>query len=139
MGRVILCIAILMAGASDGARAQAFSVELQAITEGWTQENGILVTMGVQTELQNTATIYKTRGDVVRALHRFPVIHLVVFPVPPRDYNVYINGRNYPATERSLYAVLGGETEIQVDRVGKKRCSWKDRVVSDVTVRCDLN
>jgi hypothetical protein len=59
-----------------------------------------------------------------RWLERFPTVHLVVQPTPPRDFTVAINGEACPATERGLYKVPGGKVEVQVVRLGKPPCVW---------------
>jgi hypothetical protein len=76
-----------------------------------------------------------------QVLQKFPQIHIVVQPVPPRDYSVKINGRIYDATERALYGVAAGAiVMVRIERVGKPACDWSGRVSEDQvqTVTCAL-
>jgi hypothetical protein len=68
-------------------------------------------------------------------LQKYPQVHLVVQPVPPRDYSVKINGSTYDATEPSLYGVAAGVTiMVRVERSGKPPCEWSG-IVSDGQVQ----
>jgi hypothetical protein len=73
-------------------------------------------------------------------LERFPNIHLVVQPVPPRDYIVEINDERYPATESGLYGVAPGVVKVRVVRGTKPPCSWAGTVArgADQVVSCNL-
>ncbi|MBY0250037.1 MAG: hypothetical protein K2X54_01415 [Methylobacterium organophilum] len=55
-------------------------------------------------------------------------IRVKVRPAPPRDYVVTINGRPYPASERSIYAIPPGVVQISVLRKGKPPCNWAGAV-----------
>lgn len=57
-------------------------------------------------------------------LKRYPLIKVVVDPMPPRDYKVEINGKFYPATEQSLYGVPDGSVSVRVLRENKPPCIW---------------
>jgi hypothetical protein len=71
-------------------------------------------------------------------LQKYPKVHLIVKPVPPRDYSVKINGSTYEATEPSLYGVLSGAfTTIRVERSGKPPCLWAGVVSADDEVQID--
>jgi hypothetical protein len=64
-------------------------------------------------------------SKIGRLLQKYPQIHLIVQPVPPRDYSVKVNGSTYEATERSLYGVPPGVTiVVRVERSGKPPCQW---------------
>jgi hypothetical protein len=52
---------------------------------------------------------------------KFATVHLTVKPVPPRDYQVVINGESCPATIRGLYRVSPGTTVVNVTRPKKCR------------------
>jgi hypothetical protein len=71
-------------------------------------------------------------------LQKYPKVHLIVNPVPPRDYSVKINGSTYEATEQSLYGVVSGTfTSIRVERLGKPPCLWAGVVSADDEVQID--
>jgi len=73
-------------------------------------------------------------GDL---LQTFPQLHIVVQPVPPRDYSVKINGRTYAATEVALYGVVAGAiVMVRIERAGKPPCDWSGGQVQ--TVSCTL-
>jgi hypothetical protein len=72
-------------------------------------------------------------------LERFPTIHLIVQPVPPRDYNVTINGEDCPTTERGLYKVPFGRVEVRVERTGKPSCLWNGQLVDGRTQEVACN
>jgi hypothetical protein len=67
-----------------------------------------------------------------------PVIHVVVSPVPPRDYVVDINGKEYPASVESKYGVRPGLVVLIVRRKSLKPCVHKIVVEKNETVRCKL-
>ena len=66
-------------------------------------------------------------------IERFPTIRLVVQPTPPRDYRVSINGEDCPPTERGLYKVPIGATNVRVERSGKASCLWSGTLVDSRT------
>jgi hypothetical protein len=69
---------------------------------------------------------------LVALLERFPILHVVVQPVPPRDYVIVINGERQVATEESKYAVeRGRRTNVRVTRVGRPPCIWGPKLVED--------
>ncbi|MCJ2079888.1 hypothetical protein [Methylobacterium sp. J-090] len=75
----------------------------------------------------------RTPSDTVRAsvggfLDALANIQIKVRPLPPRDYIVTINGRSYPASERSIYAIPPGIVQISVSRKGKHPCQWAGAV-----------
>jgi hypothetical protein len=62
-------------------------------------------------------------------LQTYPRLHLVVQPVPPRDYSVKINGRTYQPTEAALYGVVAGAiVRVRIERAGKPPCEWTGTV-----------
>jgi hypothetical protein len=73
-------------------------------------------------------------------LQTFAIIRLEVKPVPPRDYRVNINGEDCPATERALYRVLPGSTNVSVLRKGKPTCNWVGDIQpgEELLVACSL-
>ncbi len=74
------------------------------------------------------------------ALEALPTVKIVVKPVPPRDFEVNINGKNYPATEKALYGVAPGTVAVTVTRKGRRPCVWNGTVVSgaEQEVSCRL-
>jgi hypothetical protein len=79
-------------------------------------------------------------GRIGSFLERFPNIHLVVVPAPPRDYIVEINDEPYPATESGLYGVAPGAVKVRVVRGTMPPCSWAGTVARgpDQEVSCNL-
>jgi hypothetical protein len=74
-------------------------------------------------------------------LQRYPQLHLLVEPVPPRDYSVKINGRAYDATEKALYGVASGVViMVRIERSGKVPCEWSGTVSEGQvqTIPCTL-
>lgn len=74
-------------------------------------------------------------------LQTYPQLHLVVQPVPPRDYSVTINGQTYDATDMGLYGVVPGATiTVRVERPGKQPCDWSGQVMGGQvqTIACTL-
>lgn len=69
---------------------------------------------------------------------KFPVIHVIVSPVPPRDYTVVINGRRYEATEESKYGVRPGSVDLMVERGALRPCIHKLVVHQDRDVECEM-
>lgn len=71
-------------------------------------------------------------------LRRFPVLHIIVTPVPPRDYTIKINGETQPVTDQSRYVVQNGMTIVTVQRVGIPPCTWREQVDTDKEISCAL-
>jgi hypothetical protein len=73
-------------------------------------------------------------------LTTYPTLHLVVQPVPPRDYSVKINGQAYSATEKALYGVAPGSVRVRIERDGKPPCEWSGMVSEGQaqTIACKL-
>lgn len=78
-------------------------------------------------------------APIVSVLKTYPVISLVVKPVPPKDYIVQINGKPYPATDQSQYAVARGHVEVKVERPGAKLCEWDKDIEKNEIVTCDFS
>jgi hypothetical protein len=78
---------------------------------------------------------------IFSVLISYPQIHVLVQPVPPRDYLVRVNGRTYASTEEGLYGVRADElVMVRVERMGKPPCDWSGTVPSGqiMSVKCDL-
>ncbi|MER9091520.1 hypothetical protein NKI34_10380 [Mesorhizobium sp. M0700] len=58
-------------------------------------------------------------------LVEFPLVKVLVDPVPPVDYIVEINGERVQAREKGEYRVDIGETTVRVTRPPHPDCSWK--------------
>jgi hypothetical protein len=74
-------------------------------------------------------------------LEMYPKLHIVVQPIPPRDYSVKINGRIYQATETSLYGVSSSVVvTVRVERLGKPPCEWSGKLPKGQvqTIACTL-
>ncbi len=76
---------------------------------------------------------------ITSLLQKYPIISLVVRPVPPMDYIVRINGEAYPATSKSQYAVSPGHVALKIERSGQKPCEWNEDVDKNETVTCDFS
>ena len=65
----------------------------------------VMASVGMSNPDQSKVLLMGWRVDHIAwsILARYPTIHLVVQPVPPRDYSVKINGEDYPATESSVW------------------------------------
>jgi hypothetical protein len=117
----------------------------------WADDNQVYVTKQVRAEAQSQQVIVDEEGNVRSPTHpsesqtawtwmaRFPTIHLIVQPTPPRDYEVTINRENCPATERSLYKVPAGPIELRVERSGKAPCLWSGTLVDSRTEEVSCN
>jgi hypothetical protein len=57
-------------------------------------------------------------------LWKLPTIVLHVQPIPPKNYQVRINGENCPLTDQAKYLVPPGATVVEVTFPGKKACKW---------------
>lgn len=88
-------------------------------------------------ERTSPATVRASVGGFLDALAN---IRVKVRPAPPRDYVVTINGRPYPASERSIYAIPPGVVQVSVTRKGKPPCHWAGAVTaeSDKILDCRL-
>lgn len=62
---------------------------------------------------------------VSRIISHRPRVKIIVKPVPPLNYVVWINGEVAPSTEQSEYVVDEGETIVLVTRKGKADCQWR--------------
>ncbi len=76
--------------------------------------------------------------DFKAAIQRLPIIEVIVSPVPPRDFVVQINGRDYPASEESKYGVRPGPVDLVVKRGAMPPCAHKLVVTKHTVVRCNL-
>jgi hypothetical protein len=72
------------------------------------------------------------RASVIGFLDALANIRVRVRPAPPRDYAVMINGRAYPASDRSIYAIPPGTVQVSVSRKGKPPCHWIGTVNTEV-------
>ena len=79
-------------------------------------------------------------GNYQAFFSKYATVTLRVHPIPPRDYQVVINGEACPATARSIYKVPAGHTTVSVSRDGKPPCRWAGEVPRGVekTVECRL-
>jgi hypothetical protein len=82
--------------------------------------------------------VLSTQSQILSFLDQMPVLSIAVVPSPPRDYRVNINGRSYPATERSEYAVRAGAVNLVVERDGKAPCKWEGDVRANKRIDCPL-
>lgn len=73
-------------------------------------------------------------------IQTYPVVKLVVVPVPPRDYSIRINKREQSASEAASYRVPKGQVEVIVERAGKPPCVWKGPLLPGQvkTINCPL-
>lgn len=55
----------------------------------------------------------------------YPVIKIVVTPVPPIDFNIAINGDMQTISDRNEYVVKPGHIVVRVTRSGKADCGWQ--------------
>jgi hypothetical protein len=136
------------------ASAQQRTSALERTAKKWAKENGVILTSGAMESLKRELSRpaaktaqrkfsregygYGYRGDlessnlVVAFLERFPILHVVVEPIPPRDYVILINGERQVATEESKYAVgRGKRTSVRVTRAGRPPCIWGPKLVED--------
>jgi hypothetical protein len=81
----------------------------------------------------------RTADDVFSMLEHYPVLHIVVTPIPPRDYRIYINGVRQLVTEQSEYVVRYGTIDVTVQRVGIPACTWSKEVEDDEEIDCVLS
>jgi len=113
------------------------SVEIQAATKKATEVLGQATDEAKAEAAQGRPTLNLT---ILNGwLERFPTIHLSVQPVPPRDYNVTINGEDCPSTERGLYKVPFGHVEVRVERTGKPLCQWNGQLTDGRTQEVACN
>ena len=73
-------------------------------------------------------------------LQSYPTVHVVVDPVPPRDYKVSINGDDCPPTEKGVYKVPSGNVQVSVTRPNKTPCSWTGNLSDgrEQLIQCSL-
>jgi len=80
---------------------------------------------------------WEQRRKVWSILGKYPTLHLVIEPVPPRDYSIEINGAIYPVTDASMYGVAPGSVKVRVYREGKSPCIWSGVATAPTqTVNC---
>jgi hypothetical protein len=131
--------ALLVVLFTPAAIAQVNTFEFrQHDLENFVAEFGVrsktLLTVEAVQVLRNTG-----QGEWIAAVQMLPRIHLVVNPVPPRDYVVKINGREYPATPESMYGVApGSSVEVVVTRGTLQPCERTLVVRKDETVTCEF-
>jgi hypothetical protein len=119
---------------------------LDALIDRWAADNQVHVTKQARKEAHalelrsvEVGATGELEGSRQRGLgrsfwiERFPTIRLVVEPTPPRDYIVSINGEDCPPTERGLYKVPIGATNVRVERSGRAPCLWSGTLVDSRT------
>jgi hypothetical protein len=140
--RALGALALLLSGCGTTA-AQTINTleyrggELDARILAIGRQSGLVLTNEAVVTLRSSVDA----GDlklIAAMIGKLPVIHLVVSPVPPRDYAVTINGTRYQATEESKYGVQPGPVELKVERDARTPCVHKIVVRQDQTVRCDM-
>lgn len=102
------------------------------------KKSGIILT---DDAISFVGTSVKTSSttEYMAAIYRLPTVHVIVSPVPPRDYVVGINGKDYEASEESKYGFSPGtRVELIVKRGSMPPCVHKLVVTKDETVRCEL-
>lgn len=84
-------------------------------------------------------------SDLVRRisfglLSEFPTIHVAVSPLPPRDYNVVIDGTNFGVPPKDFFKVPSDtDVTVIVTRSGKPACQWQGRPEErQVDVNCQF-
>jgi hypothetical protein len=78
------------------------------------------------------------KAHVFQLLQTYPKVHLVVQPVPPKDYTVKINGKLYGTMDEYLVPT-GTLITFKVERAGKMPCDWSGQVVEDnMQIVCTL-
>jgi hypothetical protein len=55
---------------------------------------------------------------------KLPTVVLSVQPVPPKNYQVWINGEKCPLTDTAKYLVPPGTIQVKVTYPGKTPCNW---------------
>jgi hypothetical protein len=116
----------------------------------WAEDNRVYVTKQLREEARAQQLTVDEEGNVRGPtvptgatawtwMARFPTIHLIVQPIPPRDYSISINGEDCPATERSLYKVPVGPTTVRVERSGKAPCLWSGTMMDNRTQDVSCN
>jgi hypothetical protein len=125
--------------------------DIDALADRWSADKQMhipnsvrnFVKVAVTQEATGLMSRSTSREELTRALsgwlERFPTIHLVVQPAPPRDYSVAINGEDCPATERGLYKVPFGSVEVRVVRTGRPPCVWSGKLVDGRTQEVSCN
>jgi hypothetical protein len=99
------------------------------------KQSGVILTKEAVAFVSVSAEV--STAEIVAVIRRLPIIHLVVSPVPPRDYLVTINGTTYEPSEESKYGVRPGAVELKVTRAALE-CVRNLVITKDETVRCDL-
>ncbi|WP_441259988.1 hypothetical protein AB7008_30215 [Bradyrhizobium sp. 521_C7_N1_3] len=130
---------------SSRALIDAEDKEIFAEAQRWEKQRGVVVTEDFlynwyRFKQGNTLGTPWGIADFVAALQEMPVIHIVVIPAPPRDYEVRINGKSYLATERSEYGVnpIFSLVEVEVTRKDKPPCRWKGIPERKQKISCNL-
>jgi hypothetical protein len=137
-----LALSVLLASIAASATAQTMNTwehkaaQSDAQIFALARQSGLVLTKEAVATVRASAQISDSEFRAV--LDRLPVIHLIVSPVPPRDYSVTINGTHYEATEESKYGVRPGPVELIVERGAIKPCLHKLVVHQDQTIRCDM-
>lgn len=122
--------------------AWALEIEdrVRQTADAWSRRTRTVVTQEALIGLQQRASqLRDTSLDGYEILSRYSVIRLIMEPPTPLDYVVWINGREYPATERSRYAVPPGTAvSLLVVRGKGKPCAWHLKVQDYEEVKCKL-
>jgi hypothetical protein len=92
------------------------------------------------TSLVNYLLSFASAEKVGVYLQKFSTIKIEVQPAPPRDYKIVINGEACPATEKSEYKVMPGESSVNVSRPAIPTCEWKGPIAAGQTqvIPCKL-
>lgn len=141
-----LAVIAIVAGAATAAAQSVNTLEYRPVVQyqpgsvearifQLAKESGLILTNEAVTVLSAAGGI---NSQILVVMRKLPVIHLVVSPVPPRDYTVVINGKQYEATEESKYGVQPGPVELAVQRESRPPCTHKLVVEKDQTVHCRM-
>ncbi|WP_316199367.1 hypothetical protein [Bradyrhizobium sp. SZCCHNS2002] len=123
--------------------------EIRNGVKEWEERSGIVVTEDAMSDYFNWVDrsstekgmglpIWKDGRLAIQRLQKYPIIHIVVNPVPPRDYVIRINGKVYEATERSEYAVKQGPVAVEVTRKDRPPCLWRGSAKPVQEILCSL-
>jgi hypothetical protein len=153
-----MVMAVTLASVIKDAKAQAYLAPESSTTKTiktnqdidetfdmWARAtNRVLAAPSVERDLKRSLISFgahdtsMTQSQILSFLDQMPVLSIAVVPSPPRDYRVKINGRSYPATERSEYAVRPGAVNLFVERDGKPPCQWEGDVQASKRIDCPL-
>jgi hypothetical protein len=132
----VICLTINIGnGQAQVEPAVVRSKQISEAAAAWSKATGKVLAAPAKLGLVGNGSL----REVYTQLDTWPVIKLVVMPVPPLDYSVSINGQTMNVTERSEYAVPPGtDVVMNVTRGSYPPCAWVGHVVKNEQVICRL-